>query len=221
MKTNAVDSQSWQIGGLEESDKLLDSITFSWGGVTRMKLRCMNAICMAVTLLISSSRVAQGEDTDWIEPHVQVSTTETIARDMDGNISMVTLVRQSRIAVSRTVTEVRQRSRTGTMELTGRTTETNDGIGGIVRVEEAPGKDAGTLIVLRINTTTTTPTGSVVTTEVRDESGRMSIVSRTTTTRNPDGGMTVTTEVPDRNGELTATTTTRTFQNVGAQLKLR
>ncbi|OGV67259.1 MAG: hypothetical protein A2283_04940 [Lentisphaerae bacterium RIFOXYA12_FULL_48_11] len=147
--------------------------------------------------------VIASEDDDWLSKHAVVKTSETQDCDDDGSVKAVRTVKVTNVNITQTCTEVKQKNAQGILELTSRTTETLDTLGGKATIIEGQVKGYAGLIVTSITTIQKTPSGTITTTQTRSASGSMRIVYRVTVNTDPMDGITSTiVEALDKQGRL-------------------
>ncbi len=176
--------------------------------------------CRAVVFLAGLAACLPGlllplcaQNEDWTKKYVKTTVTETVDRNLDGNITGRTVVTDSRMEVRRKVTEVTRVDTNGIVHVVSRKTESFDSLAlraiPIETVIEKPETPGGRLVVTAITTIVKTDDGQVTTYEARDPGrGALTITKRITSSVNDHGQKVLTVETPDKHGRLVVTKTT-------------
>lgn len=153
------------------------------------------------------------ENVDWTTEYLKTAVTETVDRNLDGDLTGRTVVTDTKIEVRRRVTETTRVDSNGIERVASRKTESYDSVASravpIETVVESFETSSGLLVVKSVVTVTKTRNGQVTTYETRDPKRRRLAVSKRVTSKINDLGHRIaTTEVPDGNGNLVVVKTT-------------
>lgn len=178
---------------------------------SRRTLVLLAGVLAVVPGLLPTSSAA--ENGDWTTEYLKTAVTETIDRNLDGDVTGRTVVTDTKIEVRRKVTEITRVDSNGFERVVSRKTESYDSVAvravPIETVTESLETAGGRLVVMAVTTVTKTPKGQVTTYEKRDPRRHGLVVTkRTTSTINDLGHKIVTTEMRDKGGELVTTRTT-------------
>jgi len=158
------------------------------------------------------SVLADGEY-DWIAEHVVLKTTENEISDERGILQSVDKVQTSTVTITQTLSERKQRDKTGNMVVVSRirnTVTTNTDGNTTTVIEKELLTDAG-LVVTMITSTKKTVNGSITTVQVLNDDGQMEITRRTTISKDEDGMISTTVETLNKDGQLIIRQVTRSY----------
>jgi hypothetical protein len=177
----------------------------------RRKMVFLAGVSAILPIILPSLAVA--ENGDWTTEYLKTAVTETVDRDIEGDVTGRTVVTDTKIEVRRKVTESSRVDSNGVERVVSRKTESYDSVATraipIETVIESIDPSNGLLVATAVTTVTKNPSGQVTTYEARDPKRRsLHITKRITSILNEQGDRVVTIEVPDRNGRLVVTKTT-------------
>ena len=171
-------------------------------------------VAVIITGGLTFNALAQDEEGEWLKKNVVVKTTETEQRNPAGAVVSTEVVRESRINITRTVTETKQADKGGCLRVIRRVTDTVDTLGNKVKmVEELTAR--GQLVMTSVVSDSKTPVGTVSTVEGMDRYGNLILTRRVTQARNEQGVIVMTVETPDAHGNMVVTQVTTQQQALG------
>ena len=166
-------------------------------------------VCIMIgffTLLVS----AYGEEGSPADNKKITKVTETINRDKTGKLLSITVVKESKIAVTERITETQTVNEDGELHLTSRVTITQDAGGNSLTMVERALPGYTDLVLTEITRITKVADGSVTTTQTRDKFGTLTISKRITVSRDKAGNVSTTVETLNDAGLLIPTQTIST-----------
>lgn len=153
------------------------------------------------------TRVIAEDDYSWIKDSIVVRTTEKVTCDSEGNVQKAETIKNSKITITQTVKERKEKDQYGRLNVVGceRTTESVDTDGCKTIVVEKAADQNSSFEVTFVNRTKKTPTGYVTTVESIDEFGELRMVKRVIESVDESGVSTTITELPDKNDRMVVT----------------
>lgn len=160
---------------------------------------------LIITCIIAGSTLINGFAND-SNYHADQKITETINRDVDGNLVSIVRIAVTRVSHTETVTDTLTKNGIGQLRISGRKTEQVDTFGNKTTIEESLSGEPLQLTISSITTLTKGANDSSITeTQTPDSNGALIVSQRIVIARNEAGALITTVETRNDQGQMIVT----------------